>query len=141
MDNLSRQLESTESQQVSPPPHSFVLKKKERTPEEGSKAIYRRALIAAIGNTSTGGNSTKIPRTCTNSLSLPFVSSPVKTEAASPASLDGTVIDIKCSSIKTENKFEDNGTVQEEQWSPIQMFEDIEAQVDSSELKTDGRVS
>lgn len=139
MDNLSWQLESTESQQVSPPPHSFVLKKKERTPEEGSKAIYRRALIAAIGNPSTGGSSTKIPRTCTNSLSLPFVSSPVKTEAASPASLDGTVIDIKCSSIKPENEFEDNGTVQEEQWSPLQVFEDIGAQGDSSELKTDGR--
>ncbi|KAJ0068432.1 hypothetical protein NL108_008375 [Boleophthalmus pectinirostris] len=30
--------------------HSFVLKRKERTPEEGSKAIYKHALMAAISN-------------------------------------------------------------------------------------------
>ncbi|XP_074490064.1 putative deoxyribonuclease TATDN2 [Sebastes fasciatus] len=133
-DNSSWQLESTESQQASSPsPHSFIVKKKERTPEEGSKAIYKRALIAAIGNTRARGSTSSIPRT------LPFVSSPVKTETPSPASLDRTVTNIECSSIKPENKSEESGTYQEEPLSPLQVFEDTEAQSDSSELKTDRR--
>ncbi|XP_049435165.1 putative deoxyribonuclease TATDN2 [Epinephelus fuscoguttatus] len=107
MDESPRQLESTESQQVSSPsPQTFGMKKKERTPEEVSKAICRRALIAAIGSTST----TDIHRT---SLSL---SSPVRTEAPSPVALDRAVTNFKCSSIKPENKSEDNSTAQEEQW-------------------------
>lgn len=133
VDNSPEQLESTESQQVSPPPsHSFFLKKKDRTPEEGSKAIYRRALIAAIGGTSARRSTTNIPTTDT---------SPVKTEVPSPASLDRTVVNINCSSIKPQNKSEDNGTGEEDQWSPIRVFEDTEAQGDSSEPQTDGRVS
>ncbi|XP_059184700.1 putative deoxyribonuclease TATDN2 [Centropristis striata] len=126
-DNSSMQLESTESQEMSPfPPHSFIMKKKQRTPEEGSKAICRMALIAAFGNTRPRDSTTNIPRTCTNSQSLPFVSSPGKTEAPSPE------LNIQCSS----NKSEDNLTFQEEQWSPLQ---DIDAQDDGSELNTDGR--
>ncbi|XP_044033045.1 putative deoxyribonuclease TATDN2 [Siniperca chuatsi] len=140
MDNSSKQLESTESQQVSPSPsHSFVLKKKERTPEEGSKAIYRMALIAAIDSTKARCSTTNIPRTDTNSLSLPFVSSPVKTELPSPASLDKTVVKIYCSSIKPENKSKESGSISEDQWSPIRVFGDTEAQSDSSEPETDGR--
>ncbi|XP_033483398.2 putative deoxyribonuclease TATDN2 [Epinephelus lanceolatus] len=107
MDESPRQLESTESQQVSSPsPQTFGMKKKEKTPEEVSKAICRRALIAAIGSTST----TDIHRT---SLSL---SSPVRTEAPSPVALDRAVTNFKCSSVKPENKSEDNSTAQEEQW-------------------------
>lgn len=142
VDHSSKQLESTESQQVSPPPsHSFVLKKKDRTPEEGSKAIYRSALIAAIGSTKARRSTANIPRADTNSPSLPFVSSPVKTEVPSPTSLDRTVVDINCSSIEPQNKSEDNGTVEEDQWSPVRVFEDAEAQRDSSEPQRDGRVS
>ncbi|KAL7408528.1 hypothetical protein ABVT39_025019 [Epinephelus coioides] len=134
MDESPRQLESTESQQVSSPsPQTFGMKKKERTPEEVSKAICRRALIAAIGSTST----TDIHRT---SLSL---SSPVRTEAPSPVALDRAVTNFKCSSIKPENKSEDNSTAQEEQWdnsmSSLQMVEDTEGQVEVSRLKTDRR--
>ncbi|XP_049894483.1 putative deoxyribonuclease TATDN2 [Epinephelus moara] len=134
MDESPRQLESTESQQVSSPsPQTFGMKKKERTPEEVSKAICRRALIAAIGSTST----TDIHRT---SLSL---SSPVRTEAPSPVALDRAVTNFKCSSIKPENKSDDNSTAQEGQWdnstSSLQMFEDTEGQVEVSRLKTDRR--
>ncbi|XP_051270676.1 putative deoxyribonuclease TATDN2 [Dicentrarchus labrax] len=134
LDNSSKQLESTESQQASPPlSHSFVLKKNERTPEEGSKAIYKRALIAAIDSTAN------TPSTRTNSLSLPFVSSPEKTDEASPASLDRTVVSISCSSTKPENKSEGASTDEDDQWSPIRIFKDTEAQGDHSELKTDRR--
>ncbi|XP_042353574.1 putative deoxyribonuclease TATDN2 [Plectropomus leopardus] len=147
LDSSPRQLEFTASQQVSSPsPHSFALKKKERTPEEGSKAIYRRALIAAIGSTGITGSPTDIPRT---RLSLPSVSSPGKTETASPVSLDRMVTNIKCSSIEAGNISEDSGTLQEEhwehgtvhqdQWCSLQTFEDIEDHSDDSQLRTDGR--
>ncbi|KAM6947932.1 putative deoxyribonuclease TATDN2 [Lycodopsis pacificus] len=120
MDNPSRQLEATGRWDVSsPPPHSFIMKKKARTPEEASKVIYRKAVVAAIGST------TSSPRT------LPFVSSPVNTEGPSPATLDRAYKDSRCSS--TENISEHSDTVQEEQWSPLQVLEDID---DDSELKT-----
>ncbi|XP_070759159.1 putative deoxyribonuclease TATDN2 [Enoplosus armatus] len=92
------------------------------------------AVIAAIGNRKERRSATNIP-----SLSLPFESSPVKTEVPSPASPDRTVVNIYCSSIKPENKSEDNSTVTEDQWSPIRVFEDTEAPSDRSEPKTDGR--
>lgn len=122
MDNLSKQLESPESQQMLPSPsHSFVLKKQERTPEEGSKAVCRTALIAAIDSTS------HIPKTVT------FVS-PVKTEVRSPASHDKMIVNISCSPPKPENKSEDNS-------NSFWVLEDIKAQGDHSEPRTDGRVS
>lgn len=140
MDNSPRKLESTDIQQESSPsPHSFVSKKKERTPEEGKKAIYRTALIAAISSTRARGSTPNTPRT------LPSVSSPVKTEAPSPApspaSLNRTITNINCSPIEPENQSEDNGSFQEEQWSPLQVFEDTEAEDDDSEIKTHERVS
>lgn len=143
MDNSSKQLESTKSQQIPPSPsHTFTLKKKERTPEEGSKAIYRMALIAAIGNTGARCSTTNVPKTDTNSLPLPFVSSPVKTEVPSPASLDRTVVNTSnnCSLIKPENKSKDNSIVQEDQRSPLWVFEDTEAKGDNSETNRDRRV-
>ncbi|XP_054473289.1 putative deoxyribonuclease TATDN2 isoform X2 [Anoplopoma fimbria] len=134
MDNSSRQLESEESQEeTSPPPQSFIIKKKQRTPEEVSQAIYRKAVVAAIGSLRARGSPTCIPGT------LPFVSSPVKTEAPSAATLDRANTDIKCSSLKGENRSEDSDTVLEEQRSPLQVFEDNKPKEDSSELKTDGR--
>lgn len=142
MDNSFKELESTESQQVSPPPsHSFVSKKKTRTSEEASKAIYRMALTAAIDSTKTRCSPSNIPWTDANSPPLPFVSSPVKTEVSSPTSLDRAVVNIYCSPIKPENKSEDTDTLTEDQWSPIQVFEDTEAQRNSSKPKTDERVS
>lgn len=116
-----------------PPSHSFILRKKERTPEEGSKAIYRMALIAAIGSSEL---TTSTPITDANSLSLPPAASPVKTEVPSLASPDRTV---NCSSL-TPLK-EDSGTVQEDQWSPPQLFVDSDAQGDITEPKADLRVS
>lgn len=126
MDNLSKQLESTKSQKTSASQsHSFILKK--RTPEEGSKAIYRMAVIAAIGSKDSRCSSSNIPRTDGNSLTLALESSHVKTQMPSP-------------SIKPKNKSNGN-TVQEDQWSPPQVFEETEGQGDSSELKKDNRVS
>ncbi|XP_073324982.1 putative deoxyribonuclease TATDN2 [Pagrus major] len=127
MDSSSKQLESAESVASPLPSHSFVMKKKERTPVEGSKAIYRMAVIAAIDSTKGRHSTTDIPKT------LPFEHSPVKTELPSPASLDKTVMSINFSSIKPENKSEDNDTDQDDQWSPLQ------AQDDNSEAKTDRR--
>uniref|UniRef100_UPI0037E856E7 putative deoxyribonuclease TATDN2 n=1 Tax=Semicossyphus pulcher TaxID=241346 RepID=UPI0037E856E7 len=138
-----------ESQQVSTPPsHSFISKKKERTPEEVSKAIYRNALIAAIGSTRARSSSiniprtdTNIPRTDTNSCSLPEKSSPVKTEEKSPTSLDRTIMTVDCSPIRPEDKSEDNGNLQEDQWSLPRGFEDRGDQYYSPEPKTDARKS
>lgn len=72
MDNLSEQLGSPESPEMLPSPsNSFVLKKKEKTPEEGLKVVRRMALMAAFDSTSN------IPKTGT------FVS-PVTTKVPSP---------------------------------------------------------
>ncbi|XP_035488183.2 putative deoxyribonuclease TATDN2 isoform X1 [Scophthalmus maximus] len=127
MDNSSTQLESTESQQVSPlPSHSFIFKKKARTPEEGSKAIYRMAVIAALDSTNPRRSTSDIPATDAGSLSLLLVPSPVKTEVRSPVSADRTVINM-------------NSSLQEDRWSPPWVCEDTEAQGDSVDPKTDER--
>ncbi len=141
-DNSSKQLESTQSQQESPAPtHSVVLKKKDRTPEEGSKAIYKMAVIAAIGSTRATCSTTSTPKSHTNSMSLPFVSSPVKTETPCPASPDTTEENSDCFLTTPEDKCSDNNTVQDDQWSHIYVCEDTDAQGDNSELITDRRVS
>ncbi|XP_070816052.1 putative deoxyribonuclease TATDN2 [Chaetodon trifascialis] len=139
IDKSSKQLESAESQQLLPPQsHSFILKKKERTPEEGSKAIYRMALIAAIGNTKARCSTTNTPNTSTNS-PLPFESSPVKTEVPSPVSLDRMVMNINRSLTKRENKSKNNSSAPEDQWSSFHVLEDTEVLDDHSEPKTDRR--
>ena len=134
MDNSSKQLESTESILSPLPSHSFVMKKKERTPEEGSKAIYRMAVIAAIDSTKGRRSTTDMSNT------LSFEPSPVTTELLSPASLDRTPMSINCSSIESENKPEDDDTDLDDQGSPLRMFEDREALGDHSETKKDRRV-
>ncbi|KAM7422479.1 hypothetical protein PAMA_010498 [Pampus argenteus] len=128
----SSQMESTESLQVSSPPsHSFIMKKKERTPEEGSKAIYQMALIAAIGSSGLKQTSTSPPNPDANSLFLPPASSPAKTEVPSLATPDRR--SVNCSSLQPQNKSEDSGTVQENQWSPCQLFVDSDTQGESTE--------
>ncbi|KAK5872346.1 hypothetical protein PBY51_013059 [Eleginops maclovinus] len=130
IENSSRELKFSESDQVSPTPlHSFLMKKKERTPEDGSKAIYRKALIAAIGSANERGSTIDTP-----------VTSPLKRELFSLASHDRTSTNRDCSPVKPENESEDNGYSQEEPWeSNIQSFEDSEPQGGASELKTDKR--
>ncbi|KAG8007861.1 Deoxyribonuclease Tat-D [Nibea albiflora] len=138
LDNSSKQLDSTESQTPSPPQaHSSDSKKKQRTPEEGSKAIYRRALIAALDSTKTSRSTTNTPKTCTETRPSPFVSSPVKTEPPSPVSLGRTVTTIKSSSTTHEDKSEDRSADQEEKLSHFWMLEDTEC--DHSEPETDRR--
>ena len=134
MDNSSKQLESTESILSPLPSHSFVMKKKERTPEEGSKAIYRMAVIAAIDSTKGRRSTTDMSNT------LSFEPSPVTTELLSPASLDRTPMSINCSSIESENKPADDDTDLDDQGSPLRMFEDREALGVHSETKKDRRV-
>ncbi|KAJ4926644.1 hypothetical protein JOQ06_014393 [Pogonophryne albipinna] len=126
IENSSRQLGSSESEQVlSTSLHSFLVKKRERTPEEGSKAIYSRALIAAIGSSNERGRTTNTP-----------VTSPLKTQVLSPASLDRNPT--HCSPIKPVYESEDNGIIQEESWEPnVQSSEDSEPQGGGSELLTD----
>ncbi|XP_060924946.1 putative deoxyribonuclease TATDN2 [Limanda limanda] len=121
--NSPKQLKSTDDQQVSPSPsHSFILKKRERTSQEGSKVIYRKAMLAALDGTNARRSPPNIPKT---EVSLPLVPSPVKTEVQSPASLDRIVVDISCA------KSKDN-------WSP-EMWEDTETEGDNSDLKTNER--
>ncbi|XP_062256596.1 putative deoxyribonuclease TATDN2 [Platichthys flesus] len=122
--NSPKQLKSTDAQQVSlPPSHSFILKKRERTSQEGSKAIYRMAMLAALDGTNARRSPPFIPKT---EVSLPPVPSPVETEVQSPASLDRIVVDINCA------KSKDN-------WFLPEMSEDTETLGDSSDLKTNER--
>ena len=125
MDNSPKQLKSTDDQQVSPPPsHSFILKKRERTSQEGSKAIYRMAMLAALDGTNARPSPYNVPKT-----EVPLVPSPVRTEVQSPASLDRIVVDI-------------NSARSKDNWSPPpEMCEDTETRDDSSDLKTIERVS
>lgn len=44
-----------------PSSHTFILKRKERTPEEGSQAIYKHALLAAIGHKDSKSNTKSKP--------------------------------------------------------------------------------
>ncbi|KAK2862202.1 hypothetical protein Q5P01_001735 [Channa striata] len=126
IDDSSKQLEYAEGQKTSLyPPHSYILKKKDRTPEEGSKAIYRMAVIAAIGSKNAKCSTTNIPRSDTNSLYLPPIFSHVKTEVLSL-------------SVQPQNTSAEND-VQEDQHFPPLVFEDKEGQHNSCELITDSR--
>ncbi|KAM8914241.1 putative deoxyribonuclease TATDN2 isoform 2-T2 [Spinachia spinachia] len=126
-----RQLESPEIlEMASPPTHSFIIKKKARTPKEGSKDIYRKAVVAAIDT--ANGSTTSFPRT------LSFVSSPVKTETPTPATFERSDRD-KCPLVQAEYRSEHSNTVREEQWSPLQVLEDPEVQIDGFEFQTDPR--
>ncbi|XP_071375114.1 putative deoxyribonuclease TATDN2 [Centroberyx affinis] len=129
-------LESTESQEVSSPQsHSFIWKKKDRTPEEGSKAIYLKALFAAVGK---GGerHPTNIPST-DSSPCVPTESSPVTTEVLTSAPVDETVWNISCCSPPPESKSEDNAPIQGGHcWFPPLVFLDTEIQGDSTDLRS-----
>lgn len=137
MNTSAAQPESKNIQKASPlPPHSFILKKKDRTPEEGLKAICRKALMAALGNTKTTCSTTNIIRTDMNSLS-----SPLQTERPSPAYLETTIVDINSSWSQYDTAPEDRGGSKGDQWPTLQVLEDSDIKGDASEPKTDGRVS
>uniref|UniRef100_A0A3B3BTD7 TatD DNase domain containing 2 n=1 Tax=Oryzias melastigma TaxID=30732 RepID=A0A3B3BTD7_ORYME len=124
MNSSSEELEPPEIQQVpTTPGHSLILKKKERTPEEGSKAICRRALIAALGN------------------SRSELSTKSETEAEPSPSSTGEaeglreVVDGGC---RSDEEFGACGP-HEDQHFPLQEFEDRETQSSNSEPKTDNK--
>ncbi|XP_077582268.1 putative deoxyribonuclease TATDN2 [Stigmatopora nigra] len=77
--------ESTQSAVLPLPKHSLT-KKKDRTPEEGSKAIYRMALLAAIGSSGLKSTPSKFDPD-TNCHSLPITSPHANTEEHNQASL------------------------------------------------------
>lgn len=132
LNNLSEQIEFPGVQQVLPPTsHSPVLEKKERTPEEASKAICRMALMAATNSASTKHCYTKIFSTST----------PVKTNESSSASCDARSVDMNCSLPESENTFADESSDVQHQWSSSVVFEETEGQPDHSEQKTEDRVS
>lgn len=132
LNNLSEQMEFPGVQQVLPPmSHSPVLKRKERTPEEASKAICRMALMAAINSASTKHCYTKTSSTST----------PVKTNDSSSASCDTRSADMNCSLPESENKFADESNDVQHQWSSSVVFEETEGQPDHSEQKMEERVS
>ncbi|XP_061584280.1 putative deoxyribonuclease TATDN2 [Cololabis saira] len=107
-----KQQESPESSDSS---HSFILKKKERTPEEGSKAICRKALIAAIGN--------------------------ARTEVPSPVSPETTIVDSSCFSCRSDSESEDVCCLEEDLDTPLRVFKDTESQGCSTWPKIDRKNS
>ncbi|KAF3689791.1 putative deoxyribonuclease TATDN2 [Channa argus] len=119
MDNSSKQLQYTTSLYSS---HSCTLKKKERTPEEGSKAIYRMAVIAAIGSKNARCSPSKSPRTDTNCLSSPPVFLQCKTEVHS--------LSVQPQNIPGESAVQDD-----ERFPPL-LFEDTKGQDYSCEPVT-----
>lgn len=142
MGSTSKQLESTESQEAPlTPSHSFISKRKERTPEEGSKAIYRMAVIAAVG----GRGQTQIPAhtpKADSSPSLPAASSPVKDAASGlmSASVDKTVLNLSCSPLEPQRKSEEDATIQRDHFLSTE-FAETKTQPDSTEPNKDVRVS
>lgn len=107
-------MEATGSQQPSPPCHSFLLKKRDRTGEEGVQAIYRMAVRAAVGS---------------NNLPSPPPLAPVLTEELRRTSLHRADVKINHSSIQHENQPSDVWTAQQDQWSSTpQVLEDTQAQ-------------
>lgn len=84
--------------------HSFILKRKERTPEEGSKAIYQHALSAAICNKATKSSSKKMPL-------------PLPPQETSPASVEQQPTDSNRLGVPT--------------WSPRLLLLDTDDEVES----------
>ncbi|CAG5981630.1 unnamed protein product [Menidia menidia] len=126
-------------QQETPKPqeasHSFILKKKERTPEEGLKAICRMALIAAFGNTTAKHRPTKTHKT----LPLPLASSPGEAQESSPDSLDRKIVDTY-SSLRSSEEYKDVSSIPgENRSSPHQVLVEINSQDKDCEPKANRR--
>lgn len=106
------------------------MKKKQRTPEEGSRAICRKALIEALDNT----KATKSSVTESSSLSS------VQTEAPSPESPYREPVDRSYLS-SSLSKSEDVVAFKEDNISPNRVILKTQLQDDISESKSNGRVS
>ncbi|KAM4582591.1 putative deoxyribonuclease TATDN2 [Fundulus diaphanus] len=119
---------SPTSRQVSPTSqHSFIVKKKERTPEEGSRAICRMALIAAIGETTTSFSTSETPSPAPESVPSALLPAPEQTEEPFHSDVDSS------SSVwSSRDKYEDVG-------SPVWVFEDTASQSYSSRSTTAAR--
>ncbi|MEQ2307540.1 hypothetical protein AMECASPLE_019364, partial [Ameca splendens] len=128
--------ESPTSQQVSPTSHhTFILKKNERTPEEGSRAICQMALVAAVGRTRASISTTESP--VSQSSSFPFVPAPVQIEEQSADHFDSDVA--RNSYLNSPGDYEDVAALSEDLSSPVRVFEDTQSQRYSSQSTTDAR--
>ncbi|KAK5612057.1 hypothetical protein CRENBAI_000722 [Crenichthys baileyi] len=135
-EKVLQQEESPTSQQVSPTSHhTFILKKNERTPEEGSRAICQMALIAAVGRTRASISTHENP--VSQSSSLPFVLAPVQTEEQSADHFDSDVA--RNSYLNSPGDYEDVAALSEDLSSPVRVIEDTQSQRYSSESTTDAR--
>uniref|UniRef100_A0A3P9H130 TatD DNase domain containing 2 n=1 Tax=Oryzias latipes TaxID=8090 RepID=A0A3P9H130_ORYLA len=130
--NISpKELKPPEIQQVSTTPsHSFILKKKERTPEEGSKAICRKALIAALGNTASELSTATIPRGEAKAEPSPLTPSTGEAEVLTFAQRE--IVDRGCISSRSDEEF--GGPHTEDNCSPLR-----ETQSYTAEPKADTR--
>lgn len=130
-----KELQPPEIQQVSTTPsHSFILKKKERTPEEGSKAICRKALIAALGNTASELSTATIPRGEAKAEPSPLTPSTGEAEVLRLTFAQREIVDSGCISSRSDEEF--GGPHTEDKRSPLR-----ETQSYTSEPKADTRVS
>ncbi|RVE73234.1 hypothetical protein OJAV_G00048730 [Oryzias javanicus] len=112
---------SEEIQQVpTTPGHSSILKKMERTPEEGSKAICRKALIAALG-TRSEPSAENTPRSETEAEPSPLPSSPAEAEM---------LREVEDGGCRSHEEFED-------QRFPLRESDDRETQNYNSEPKAE----
>ncbi|KAM4613781.1 putative deoxyribonuclease TATDN2 [Polymixia lowei] len=133
-------VESTKSLEVSIPTcHSFILKKKDRTPEEASKAIYLKALTAAIGKGEKTQSPSKTPSP-ESSFALLRKTSPVMTEFPSSEPVDSAVFNVNCCSPQPGTQSEDEAPVHGRDYLfPPLVFVHTESKDDSTDLKTDIR--
>ncbi|XP_029907074.1 putative deoxyribonuclease TATDN2 [Myripristis murdjan] len=137
MQNTS-ETEPTKRQETSTPTsHTFILKKKDRTPEAGTQAIIRKAFIDTFGK----GVKRHSSSSCSTN-SSPLLSaqpSPVMTEMPSSAPADRALLDFDCCSPQPESKTKDDTPVPGDRWFCPLVFMDTESQRDSTDHKIDER--
>ncbi|XP_033823141.1 putative deoxyribonuclease TATDN2 [Periophthalmus magnuspinnatus] len=94
--------------------YTFVLKRKERTSEEGSKVIYKHALMAAIGNTGAKKSTKKELESC-------------RPEETSPVSVQLETMDVNENALGVPK------------WSPPALVLDSEDEDGSAVANTENR--
>ncbi|XP_028303291.1 putative deoxyribonuclease TATDN2 [Gouania willdenowi] len=133
--NISpKELETAGSQQLSLTQSSPFLKNKPRTPEEASKAICRKALIAAFESTEKQPSTPSVPKPDPGTQSLDFPSLPLQTESTSRVFLDRKFADTSFSSLKSDQS-DDQYSLGEDHWASY-MCDHTDYNSDSSDVKS-----
>ncbi|XP_046881913.1 putative deoxyribonuclease TATDN2 isoform X2 [Hypomesus transpacificus] len=126
-------------------PISSALKRKNCTPDEGSKAIYRKALTAAFGREKKTSSPVKCSRAKSPSLARKFPSRKLtlNTSDEMPSQeLDrSTDFDLSCCSAPSESEPDGRATVEEEgeNWIRPLVFVNTDKLEDSAFLEQDTR--